>query len=82
MGERGLKGLSSVSSMIGGVVAPRTYEEDDCEGGQNYNNGSNINYAASAPSSSATSLLAAADLDNDEEEELGWDDDDDDDLDF
>jgi len=89
MGERGLKGLSSVSSMIGGVVAPR-YEEDEegdnNNGQKNWDNSNSLNYSApssnnnvsSAPSSSATSLLAA-ELVDDEEEELGWDDDDDDD---
>ncbi len=48
MGEKGLKGLSSVSSMVGGIVAPRGGNE----------NSTNVG-VASASSSSASSFASA-----------------------
>lgn len=73
MGEKGLKGLSSVSSMIGGVVAPRNDASAD-------SNSSSLDSAPTAPRSISTPIKAMLVVgeDDEEEEELGWGSDDDD----
>lgn len=75
MGEKGLKGLSSVGSMMGGIIAPRN--DAAAVAMTNNSNSSASSFASNKPSSALTSMLAAED-DDEEEEELGWDDDDDD----
>ena len=92
IGAKGLQGLSSVSSMVGGIVAPRVNADDTT-----YSKGKGKSYYAATssssssfsntsmqkntstttnPSSALSSMLAE---DEDEEEELGWDDDEEDD---
>ncbi|KAL3826630.1 hypothetical protein ACHAXA_009071 [Cyclostephanos tholiformis] len=87
LGERGLRGLTSVSSMMGGIVAPHRPPVH----GVGYDGGGGGGGRAWTPpappvvvGSSLSSMLAAAVAygdGEDEEEELGWDDDEDDDLD-
>jgi hypothetical protein len=79
MGEKGLKGLAGMSSMVGGMVAPRGGNDSAPGGGGGVTSYNNSSAAAGKPSA-FTSMLAAGE-DDEEEEELGWDDDDDDDLD-
>mmetsp|Transcript_17141 Transcript_17141/g.36964 ORF Transcript_17141/g.36964 Transcript_17141/m.36964 type:complete len:547 (+) Transcript_17141:73-1713(+) len=76
MGEKGLKGLSSVGSMMGGIVAPRNSNNDTAAANNNAASSSS-SFASNKPSSALSSMLAAG-KDDEEEEELGWDDDDDD----
>jgi hypothetical protein len=87
IGTKGLQGLSSVSSMVGGIVAPRSSENDEDTIITNNNNRGRKSYSAMAsssfsnnnslqtnnPTSALSSMLAE---DDDDEEELGWDDED------
>jgi hypothetical protein len=72
IGERGLRGLTSVSSMMGGIVAPRPAHPPAAAAAP-----------PAPPGSSLSSMLAAVAYGEDEgeEEEMGWSDDDDEDLD-
>ncbi len=91
IGTKGLQGLSSVSSMVGGIVAPRAGENDEItttnntsnnnnRGGKSYSVVSSSSFSNNStktnnPSSALSSMLAEDD-DDDEEGELGWDDED------
>jgi len=76
MGEKGLKGLSSVGSMMGGIVAPRNTNAAGAM--PNGSSGAASSLASNKPSAALNSMMLAAEDDDEEEVELGWDDDDDD----